>query len=93
MKGAMDVKDSEKNDITPMTSGGIFHQEVAGMRTEAKASNTREPYGPPGFRGLFTNHYVAMCAAFATLGGLLFGYEYASSTYTHQTNSWMLMSV
>ncbi|KAI1575895.1 AraJ, Arabinose efflux permease [Pyrenophora tritici-repentis] len=27
------------------------------------------------FRGLFTNPYVAMCAAFATIGGLLFGYD------------------
>ncbi|KAI4955139.1 hypothetical protein J4E91_000996 [Alternaria rosae] len=36
---------------------------------------TREPYGPTGFRGLFSNPYVAMCAAFATIGGLLFGYD------------------
>ncbi|KAG9192337.1 general substrate transporter [Alternaria panax] len=36
---------------------------------------TREPYGPGGFRGLFSNPYVAMCAAFATIGGLLFGYD------------------
>ena len=28
-----------------------------------------------GFRGLFSNPYVAMCAAFATIGGLLFGYD------------------
>ncbi|KAJ6285294.1 general substrate transporter [Bipolaris maydis] len=35
----------------------------------------REPYGPAGFSGLFTNPYVAMCAAFATIGGLLFGYD------------------
>lgn len=35
----------------------------------------REPYGPSGFQGLFTNHYVALCAAFATIGGLLFGYD------------------
>ncbi|KAF1946677.1 general substrate transporter [Clathrospora elynae] len=35
----------------------------------------REPYGPAGFRGLLTNPYVALCAAFATIGGLLFGYD------------------
>ncbi|EUC46368.1 hypothetical protein COCMIDRAFT_25582 [Bipolaris oryzae ATCC 44560] len=35
----------------------------------------REPYGPAGFSGLFANPYVAMCAAFATIGGLLFGYD------------------
>jgi hypothetical protein len=32
-------------------------------------------YGPPGIRGVFASSYVAMCAAFATIGGLLFGYE------------------
>jgi len=52
---------------------------------------TRDTYGPPGtssnflsstvilicvgFRGIFTNHYVALCAAFSALGGFLFGYE------------------
>lgn len=29
-----------------------------------------------GFRGIFTSHYVALCAAFSALGGFLFGYEY-----------------
>lgn len=37
--------------------------------------NQREPYGPPGFRGLFTNHFAALCAGFAAIGGLLFGYD------------------
>lgn len=28
-----------------------------------------------GFMGIFTSKYVFLCAAFATMGGLLFGYE------------------
>lgn len=32
-------------------------------------------YGPSGVRGIFSSSYVAFCAAFATIGGLLFGYE------------------
>lgn len=28
-----------------------------------------------GFRGIFASRYVALCAAFAAIGGLLFGYE------------------
>ncbi|KAI1845779.1 hypothetical protein JX265_000042 [Neoarthrinium moseri] len=32
-------------------------------------------YGPAGVRGIFTSSYVAFCAAFATIGGLLFGYD------------------
>lgn len=35
----------------------------------------REPYGPPGLRGLVANPYVLMCAACSTLGGLMFGYD------------------
>ncbi|KAI8713797.1 MFS domain-containing protein [Fusarium sp. LHS14.1] len=34
-----------------------------------------EPYGPSGFHGLFSSPYVAMCAAFSAIGGLLFGYD------------------
>lgn len=35
----------------------------------------REFYGPPGFRGLFSNHYATLCAAFAAIGGMVFGYD------------------
>ena len=35
----------------------------------------RETYGPQGFRGVFTNSYAAACAALASLGGLVFGYD------------------
>ncbi|KAF1355726.1 general substrate transporter [Lizonia empirigonia] len=45
----------------------MWNEEVLGA--------IREPYGPAGLRGLFTNHYVAMCATFATAGGFLFGYD------------------
>ncbi|KAH4193580.1 hypothetical protein HBH42_102380 [Parastagonospora nodorum] len=65
----MDKKDAV--DITPAQSH--VHQEVAGMHD--KALVTREPYGKSGFAGLFSSPYVAACALFATLGGLLFGYD------------------
>lgn len=35
----------------------------------------RETYGPAGIRGIFHSRYVFAAAAFATLGGTLFGYE------------------
>lgn len=35
----------------------------------------REPYGPPGLKGLVSNPFVLMCAACSTLGGLIFGYD------------------
>ncbi|KAH8675185.1 putative MFS monosaccharide transporter [Ilyonectria robusta] len=34
-----------------------------------------EPYGPSGFKGIFTSRYVALCASFSAIGGLLFGYD------------------
>ena len=35
----------------------------------------RETYGPPGFKGAFSNTYAALCAAFAAIGGMIFGYD------------------
>ncbi|KAG9598576.1 hypothetical protein KCV01_g8630, partial [Aureobasidium melanogenum] len=35
----------------------------------------REAYGPAGLAGIFGNSYVALCAAFSAMGGLLFGYD------------------
>ncbi|KAH6892558.1 putative MFS monosaccharide transporter [Thelonectria olida] len=34
-----------------------------------------QPYGPSGFRGIFSSRYVALCASFSAIGGLLFGYD------------------
>lgn len=39
------------------------------------SSTAIEPYGPSGFRGIFDSRYVAYCAAFSAIGGMLFGYE------------------
>ncbi|KAF2237453.1 putative MFS monosaccharide transporter [Viridothelium virens] len=49
--------------------------EITVARHDRAVWETRETYGPAGFRGLFSNYYVSLCAAFATLGGLLFGYD------------------
>ncbi|KAK8168440.1 general substrate transporter [Phyllosticta citrichinensis] len=51
------------------------HKEVAPTRSDLPVYETREPYGPPGFRGLLTSHYVLLCASFSAMGGLLFGYD------------------
>ncbi|KAH9235828.1 hypothetical protein K456DRAFT_1748443 [Colletotrichum gloeosporioides 23] len=32
-------------------------------------------YGPPGFKGVFASRFVTYCAAFAALGGFMFGYD------------------
>lgn len=41
----------------------------------AETVTPREPYGPPGLRGLVSNPFVFLCAACSTLGGLVFGYD------------------
>ncbi|POR38574.1 Putative glucose transporter rco-3 [Tolypocladium paradoxum] len=46
------------------------HQEIHGSLDLGT-----EPYGPSGFRGIFASRYVAVCASFSAIGGLLFGYD------------------
>lgn len=52
-----------------------LQQEVVAAHHGRKMLEPRETYGPPGFRGLLSSHYVALCAAFSAMGGLLFGYD------------------
>lgn len=51
----------------PSPSSGVEHTEHIALDVE--------PYGPPGFRGIAASRYVAICASFSAIGGLLFGYE------------------
>jgi hypothetical protein len=76
-------------DLAPEQSH--LHQEVAGMHSKAMVTRepygkpgTLDPLASnrgrrltlfTGFAGLFSSPYVATCALFATLGGLLFGYD------------------
>ncbi|KAH7138183.1 general substrate transporter [Dendryphion nanum] len=74
VKSAHDHKDGIQ--VHPGQNNAVLHQEIATMPTAGHSAwTTREPYGPAGFKGLFSNNYVAMCALFATIGGLLFGYD------------------
>ncbi|KAK9776636.1 putative Major facilitator superfamily (MFS) profile domain-containing protein [Seiridium cardinale] len=54
----------------------IFDATAAEHEEGQRALNLDElSYGPPGVRGVFSSSYVALCAGFATIGGLLFGYD------------------
>ena len=65
----MTSKDLIDEEVSPETS-------IQGFTHHAEAVfGTRETYGPPGVRGLFSNSYVLLCAACSTLGGLMFGYD------------------
>ncbi len=50
-------------------------EDVTAVHSDQSLDRLREPYGPPGFGGLFSSSYVALCASFSALGGLLFGYD------------------
>ena len=58
-----------KEEISLQNTGDVFIHH-----SEAVWEN-RDTYGPPGFQGVFTNYYAALCAAFAAIGGLVFGYD------------------
>ena len=66
----MAVKNSAQKEGTPTENTGdifIHHSEAVWEH--------RDTYGPPGFKGIFANSYAALCAAFAAIGGLIFGYD------------------
>lgn len=60
---------AQEGNIPLPTNGDIFvhHSEPVWEH--------RDTYGPPGFSGVFTNYYAALCAAFAAIGGMIFGYD------------------
>lgn len=58
-------QDSHNADLKEITTMGVSLPEL----------ETRETYCQPGFKGLFASYYVALCAVFAAIGGLLFGYD------------------
>lgn len=64
--GKLDTKDTVKSPESPSLHGVTHH---------AEAVFGKDTYGPPGIRGLFHNPFVFLCAACATLGGMLFGYD------------------
>jgi len=67
--------DKIKGTTRNASSASPVEEEVKMTYTDRPIGETRVPYGPPGFRGLFSSPYVAACAAFSALGGLLFGYD------------------
>jgi hypothetical protein len=63
-------------DDIPVTKQLSNDPVVAGFSHHADhIASDREPYGPPGLKGLIANPFVLLCAACSTLGGLLFGYD------------------
>ncbi|KAJ5948559.1 hypothetical protein N7454_001866 [Penicillium verhagenii] len=62
---------------SPKPSGGLPESEHLETSSPLAAMHIaeRRPYGPSGFAGAFCNRYVSACAAFATIGGAMFGYD------------------
>ncbi|XP_006460576.1 hypothetical protein AGABI2DRAFT_220643 [Agaricus bisporus var. bisporus H97] len=58
---------SGDSHITSLTNKGSFTTHPDGSYTYA--------YGPGGLRGLKHNYYALLCALFASIGGLEFGYD------------------
>ena len=66
----MPIKSStEERDIPIQDNGNIFIHHAEAVWEH------RETYGRAGFWGLFSNSYAALCATFAAIGGMIFGYD------------------
>ncbi|KAL8681958.1 MAG: hypothetical protein Q9186_001966 [Xanthomendoza sp. 1 TL-2023] len=62
------IKDTEEQATSVDERGQFIHHAEA-------VWDERNPYGPPGFRGVFVGYYATLCAAFAAIGGMVFGYD------------------
>lgn len=83
----IDSKSHSSVDKPAMHEDSAVHTEViqddtirrgsigSEMHTEAPVWDMRRTYTHSGIRGILSSKYVFMCALFATLGGLLFGYD------------------
>ena len=65
----------EKKRNAPNMANKLEHNENPAVHHSSAVWESRDTYCEPGFRGLFSSSYVVLCASFATLGGLLFGYD------------------
>lgn len=82
----MDPLATDHADIQTKKPPSLSQDKVASMhedqaqRTPSDADAAvlyaqREPYCQPGLKGILGSRYVALCAAFSAMGGLLFGYD------------------
>ncbi|KAL4986502.1 general substrate transporter [Aspergillus falconensis] len=68
-----DKVQADEPQIQPKASIPDSQSSLKGDAHHAEVS--RQPYGPPGLRGVFANPFLLLCAACSTLGGLSFGYD------------------
>lgn len=58
---------------TGMNAKRIEDMHEDAIHSDRPLHEAREPYCKPGLRGIFGSYYVALCALFSAMGGLLFG--------------------
>ncbi|KAJ7194881.1 general substrate transporter [Mycena pura] len=70
------TQEDETNDTTPLVSFSDSGPQTTrpGLVIHADSSYTYS-YGPAGLAGLWHNYYAFLCAIFASIGGLSFGYD------------------
>lgn len=67
---------SSTDKITPVPSETQIQGKACILQNiDSDQDLAVESYGPSGFAGLVASRYVAICASFSAIGGLLFGYD------------------
>ena len=66
---------ASKKTLDDSIETAMHEHENPAVHSNHAVWESRDTYCEPGFRGLLMSYYVALCAAFSALGGLLFGYD------------------
>ncbi|UPK95321.1 hypothetical protein LCI18_006256 [Fusarium solani-melongenae] len=62
--------DTHPNTGVDFSTVDAVHEEITSPQEDGYVA-----YGPSGIKGVFASRFVAYCAAFAALGGFLFGHD------------------
>lgn len=69
------IKKKPRQDSNPPAQLKEMRTSTTLHPAPSTSPRPRQPYCKPGLRGVLSSRYITLCAIFAAMGGLLFGYD------------------
>ncbi|KAL9528295.1 MFS glucose transporter [Sphaerulina musiva] len=69
------IKKKPRQDSNPPAQLKEMRTSTTLHTAPSTSPQPRQPYCKPGLRGVLSSRYITLCAIFAAMGGLLFGYD------------------